>query len=162
MSDIPSRDALIEALMRAFGFRRNFADAILDAILPLVLAGAGSSERAKAGLSEAVIEEENIVIRVPISTLPIAFTYWPDAPRDGQGNPLYRVTDAAEWARSIVCRLNDEGEDGTTRIHRMLDDAMNEAFEQGDEGIEEVAALAQINTLIGESKGTDTDTGTDR
>jgi hypothetical protein len=100
---------------------------------------ASATPRAEAGLSEAIIEGGNIVIRVPIDVLPIAFKYWPGAPRNNNGEPRYVVTDAATFAKGVVHYLNDEKEDGTTRIHRMLDDAMNEALEQGEEGVEEIA-----------------------
>lgn len=91
--------------------------------------------------AEAVIEGDNIVIRVPIAAIPVAFEAWPDAPRNDEADPLYRVTDAATFAKGIVRYLNDESEDGTTRIHLMLDSAMNEALEQGEEGVEEIAAI---------------------
>lgn len=129
---------------RWLGDDEHWGDAarvIEAAILALAPEGDGwLTERAAAGLSEAVIEGNNIVIRVPVSTLPIAFEHWPDAPRDAEGDPLYRVTDAATFAKGVARYLNDESEDGTTRIHRMLDDAMNEALEQGEEGVEEIAS----------------------
>lgn len=90
--------------------------------------------------AEAVIEGANIVIRVPISAIPIAFAAHPQAPENDQGDPLYAVTDAATFAKGIVRYLNEESEDGTTRIHIMLDSAMMEALEQGEEGIEQIRA----------------------
>lgn len=89
--------------------------------------------------AEAIIEGPNIVIRVPISAIPVAFDAWPDAPRNEEGDALYVVTDAATFAKGIVRYLNAEEEDGTTRIHVMFDGAMSEALEQGEEGVEEVA-----------------------
>jgi hypothetical protein len=94
--------------------------------------------------ARAVIEGDCIVIRVPISVLPIAFDASPVAPRDEEADPLYRVTDAATFAKGVARHLNDEEEDGTTPIHRILDDAMLEALEQGEEGIEEIAALKRL------------------
>lgn len=91
--------------------------------------------------AEAVIEGDNIVIRIPTAAIPVAFEAWPDAPRNDEADPLYRVTDAATFAKGIVRYLNDESEDGTTRIHLMLDSAMNEALEQGEEGVEEIAII---------------------
>ena len=105
------------------------------------LAEAEAEKAAAKYPAEAVIEGDNIVIRVPISAIPVAFEAWPDAPRNDEADPLYSVTDAATFAKGIVRYLNDESEDGTTRIHLMLDSAMNEALEQGEEGVEEIAAI---------------------
>lgn len=46
-----------------------------------------------------------------------------------------KVTDPAMFAKEVYRRLNDEEEDGTTIVHRMFDDAIKEAVEQGAEGI---------------------------
>lgn len=132
---------------------------VLDAILAhheaaLTALGASEYARGEADMreraaeypAEAVIEGPNIVIRVPISAIPVAFEACPDAPRDDEADPLYTVTDAATFAKGIVRYLNDEEEDGTTRIHRMFDSAMIEALEQGEEGIEEVAAIRALKT----------------
>lgn len=92
--------------------------------------------------ARAVIDGDCISIRVPISALVQAFQYCPAAPRDNEGNDLYRVTDAEAFAKSVAHRLNDEEEDGATLIHRMLDAAMIEALEQGDEGVVEIGGDA--------------------
>lgn len=87
--------------------------------------------------ARAIIEGDNIVIRVPISALPVAFDFSPLTPRDDEADAKYFVSDTAEFAKSVCRRLNKEEEDGTTPIHLMLDSAMEEALEQGDEGLEE-------------------------
>ncbi|PAQ03691.1 hypothetical protein LRP31_25660 [Mesorhizobium mediterraneum] len=46
-----------------------------------------------------------------------------------------KVTDPAAFAKAVYHQLNDEEEDGTTIVHRMFDDAIKEAVEQGAEGI---------------------------
>lgn len=116
--------------------RAEKAEAARDA----ALARAEAAEAAYP--AEAVIEGPNIVIRVPVSAIPVAFDAWPDAPRNEEGDALYVVTDAATFAKGIVRYLNAEEEDGTTRIHVMFDGAMSEALEQGEEGVEEVARAA--------------------
>lgn len=92
-------------------------------------------------MTQAIIEGDSIIIRIPIAAIPVAFEAWPGAPRDAEGRDLYKVTDAYVFAKGIVHYLNAESEDGTTRIHLMLDSAMNEALEQGEEGVEEIAAI---------------------
>ena len=50
----------------------------------------------------------------------------------------YVVTDPQEWLKSVAHYINDElGEDGSSRLSRMLDSAIMEALEQGWEGCEE-------------------------
>lgn len=49
----------------------------------------------------------------------------------------YKVIDPAAFAKELARELNDEDDDGTTRIHRMLDKAIEGAIDQGAEGIEE-------------------------
>jgi hypothetical protein len=121
MTDIPSRDALIEAGARALchldggNWRisndawsgilyREAAAAALDALIPLVLAGAGEALRRFASVADDYDDSEDDELQV------------------------------LEDTDFLVSRLPL----GAFRRAR--------------------AALAQINTLIGESKGTDTDT----
>jgi len=47
-----------------------------------------------------------------------------------------KVTDPAKFAEAVADALRDEEEDGTTRVHRMLDAAAEEAVNQGADGIE--------------------------
>lgn len=79
----------------------------------------------------AKIEGDEIVIRVSIDAIQTAVDAVPGWPEN------YRIADLAEAAKAIVYRLNDEEEDGTTLIHRALDQAVLSALEQGDEGFEE-------------------------
>lgn len=88
----------------------------------------------KAGLSDALIKGGYIVIRVPISALPVAYQAGIDS---GFIEPRYRITNAKAFAKDVVRALNDEEEDGTTPIHRLMDKACEEAIEQGAEGVEE-------------------------
>jgi hypothetical protein len=83
---------------------------------------------------EAVIEDGAIVIRVPLTALPqVVEGAW----ALGSLETRYVVTDTEAFAKDLVRALNDEDEQGTTLVHKMFDDAINEALEQGAEGIEE-------------------------
>lgn len=79
----------------------------------------------------ATIEGDEIVIRIKIDVLPTAVQQVPGWPES------WRVSDMREAAQSVVRRLNDEEEDGTTLVHRALDQAALDALEGGDEGFDE-------------------------
>lgn len=82
----------------------------------------------------AIIEDDIIVIRVPITYLPIIIEgAWALNALDTR----FKLTDAALFAKDLVRALNDENEEGTTMVHKMFDAAINEALEQGADGIEE-------------------------
>jgi hypothetical protein len=46
------------------------------------------------------------------------------------------ITDVDVFAQEVLRALKDETDDGTTVVHRMLDDAVNDAIENGAEGID--------------------------
>ena len=69
----------------------------------------------------AVIEDGHIVMRVAIAALP---TVLEGAWAAGYYPSRWKVTDEAKLADGIVCELNAESEDGTTRIHAMFDAAI--------------------------------------
>lgn len=75
----------------------------------------------------ANIEGDEIVIRVPISTIPYAASA-------GLEDCDVEVTDLTAAAKSIVRYLNDEDEEGSTPVHFALDTALRNAVEQGEEG----------------------------
>lgn len=82
----------------------------------------------------AVIEDGNIVIRVPIDALQHVL--------DGS-NPCYqlaeryRVADPAVFATELCRSINREDERGETPFHKMFDAAMEYAIDQGCEGLED-------------------------
>lgn len=82
---------------------------------------------------EAYIVDGQIRIGVSVANLPTIIA----------GSPAWSdefvVSDVGEAARSIVRRLNEEEEDGTTLIHRAIDQAAENALEQGDDGFDEKA-----------------------
>ena len=83
---------------------------------------------------EAIIEGDSIVIRVALSALPIVLEgSWACGALDTR----FKLTDVNKFASELVRELNDESEDGTTRIHKLFDGAIIEALEQGALGIEE-------------------------
>lgn len=75
----------------------------------------------------ANIEGDEIVIRVPISTIPYAVSA---ALEDCE----VEVTDLNQAAKAIVRYLNDEDEEGSTAVHFALDKALRDAVEQGEQG----------------------------
>lgn len=82
----------------------------------------------------AVIENDAIVIRAAIDHLPtIVEGTW----STGHMDTRFKVTDAVTFAKELVTELNRESEDGSTAIHKMFDACINEAIDQGAEGIEE-------------------------
>lgn len=92
------------------------------------------SEERDEESGRAVIRDGAIVIRIPLSYLPqIVEGAW------GTGNlhPRMKIMNVDEFAADLVSELDREEEDGSTRIHRMFDAAINEAINQGAFGIEE-------------------------
>jgi hypothetical protein len=82
--------------------------------------------------ARAVIEDGVIIIRVPVKNLPaIIEGSW----ATGNLEPRMKITDADAFAKDLARELNDESEDGSTRIHKMFDAAIDEAINQGAEGI---------------------------
>lgn len=86
------------------------------------------------------IENDELVIRVGISTLCKAVRQCQVidyAVMEADGDEyVVEITDETVFANAILDALNDEEEDGSTPVHRLLDAAANEAIEQGCEGIE--------------------------
>lgn len=85
---------------------------------------------------QAVLEGNCIVIRVYVDALKQAVEGGNDL---GTIDPPLRVTNARKFAKELVRELNDETEDGTTHIHELLDRCINEAANQGAEGIEDAS-----------------------
>ena len=80
------------------------------------------------------IEGEDLVIRIGIPLLMFALE---NGPSWSEG---FKITDPIAFAEAIASHLeNDEdGEDGTTAVHRILDEAAEHAIESDCEGVEEV------------------------
>lgn len=82
----------------------------------------------------AVIDDGNIVIRLPLANLQ---TIMDGGFACNAYEARYKVLDQAGAGKDICSALNDEDEDGTTPIHRLFDAAINEALNQGSEFFEE-------------------------
>jgi hypothetical protein len=91
-------------------------------------------------MSFAKIVKDKIVVELPIRSLKVITRGGP------YGNEI-KITDSKIFAKELVRTLNDEEEDGTTAIHRMIDSAIFKAYENGAEGIEEV-----VDDYTGENK----------
>lgn len=97
--------------------------------------GMAVTDKTDAALDgKATIKGGAIVIRVAIKALPVVVE---GAWALGSLDTRWKITDAPAFAEDLVRALNDEDEQGTTMIHKMFDAAINEALEQGAEGIEE-------------------------
>lgn len=89
-------------------------------------------------LSVKMSKSGAITIRIGKAALKRAAVHLPDFERadENSGDILIpKIVDADAFAKAIFHQLNDEEEDGTTIVHRMFDDAIKEAVEQGAEGI---------------------------
>jgi hypothetical protein len=77
-------------------------------------------------MSLAKIEEQEIVIRVPVNCLQLNIDY---------NNLNVCISDLETFAKEFVSAINSESEDGTTLVHKMLDKALVNTVEQGAEGV---------------------------
>jgi len=77
----------------------------------------------------ARIEDGELVISIGIDTLCHAVEVGRSY---GMGEITIHNRDV--FIKEILTELNDESEDGSTMIHRMLDDAASQAIENGAEG----------------------------
>lgn len=83
---------------------------------------------------QAIIEDDVIVIRLPIVNLPAVLEgSWLANGIDTR----FKVTDPAAFAESLVYELNTEDDNGSNRIHKMFDRAINDAIDQGALGVDE-------------------------
>ena len=80
---------------------------------------------------EVLIEGNRLLISIGLSTLAFAVTHRPDE------DNIYRIIDPLAAGREIARQLRDEDEEGTTAVHRMLDKAAWDAWENGGKGFEE-------------------------
>jgi hypothetical protein len=82
--------------------------------------------------AEAVIEGNQIVIRLDIGILPLAVEGGIDM---GTITPGGKVVDAGLFALDVVNALNQEEEDGTNIIHLLFDQAFEIALDFGAQGV---------------------------
>ena len=85
--------------------------------------------------AKAKIIDGQIVISIDIDALPLILS---GSIAANAVSGMFKVTDAAAFAKEVCSSLNAEREDGTTRVHLMFDSAFNHAIDQGAEGVEEI------------------------
>lgn len=83
---------------------------------------------------EAKIENDEIVIRLPLAQIPLIAT------RGWSCNavPAMHVTDVNQFAKDVCLEMNRAEEDGTTEVESLIDGAITAAFEYGSKGCEEI------------------------
>lgn len=90
---------------------------------------------------EIRIDGDQLQISIGIDTLCFAVEVGLNADLE---KVKWAITDNDLFVKSIMRRLEDEEEDGTTPIHRTLDTAARKALEQGDEGIEAIPVSREV------------------
>lgn len=103
-----------------------------------------------ADAATAMVEKDAIVIRLPLSNLQIAaLGGWAAGYL-----PAVRIDNQEAFAKAMVRALNQESEDGTTPIHRLLDEAVESALEDGaGEEIDDECAERLLADLRGAVEG---------
>jgi hypothetical protein len=100
------------------------------------------------------VEGDELVIRIGVSTLEFAayqtetFTPWNDKYNDWV--PEFKIVDRHEFARGVSYALQDEGEDGSTPLTRLLDECFLRAVE-GDYGVDE----SDVNLIAAKTGATE-------
>jgi hypothetical protein len=92
----------------------------------------------KNSVLEVAVRDGMLVISIGVDVLAFSFSHHSDSYDDeGEHRADWpKVIDAEQFARDVKMALDDEEEDGTTPVHRLLDAAMLEACEQGSLGVE--------------------------
>lgn len=112
---------------------KQFAGFIADRILASLSQPA--PEAGEATGAQAIIRDGQIVISIDVDALPLILS---GSIATNSVSGTFKVTDPAIFAKEVCHSLNDEKEDGTTRVHMMFDSAFNHAIDQGAEGVEEI------------------------
>lgn len=99
-------------------------------------AGERFQDVAKGQPLEVEIFEGVLRITIGVSTLGFAAKHIPNT---GWDEDHLKVTDESVFAEEILRELQREQENGTTLVHRMLDQATLRAIEQGCEGVDHEA-----------------------
>lgn len=86
---------------------------------------------------EAVLEFDEIVVRVNVDALQDVVN---GASSMGYVEGEFKVTDRWEFAKELIRVLNGQDEQGCTPLHKVFDDAIIEAIENGAFGIAEKCA----------------------
>lgn len=80
---------------------------------------------------EVFANAKNLIIRIGIETLCHAVSFGRPY---GQGD--IKITDRDLFIKGLLLELISESEDGTTPVHSMFDEAVNQMLENGEEGLD--------------------------
>lgn len=99
------------------------------------------NSKTPAGLPLTVgVEEDQLVIRIGVDTLAFCFEVGDEnQPFDEEANDYrraFKVIDKHKFAKGVAYGLQDEEEDGSTPLTKILDDAFIKAVES-DMGVDE-------------------------
>ena len=86
----------------------------------------------KVEIMSARVEGDKVIIELPIDFLTITQKYRSDSP--------YEVIDETAMADYVAenILIYDEEEDGTTAFHKLIDGLFDEAYEMGEDWLEEI------------------------
>lgn len=90
-----------------------------------------ATDKQKSQQLSVKIKDGQLQISIGIALLAFATQQQNQWPED-----LF-VSDIDKFSKSLASRLRREQEDGTTPVHRMLDQAADEVIEQGDDGVDD-------------------------
>jgi hypothetical protein len=76
------------------------------------------------------IKNEVLQITIGVDTLIWALENAPCCP--------FQINNKSKFLKEFLCSLGSEEEDGSTLIHRAFDEAANNAFENGAEGMKDI------------------------
>lgn len=83
------------------------------------------------------IRDNQLILSIGLDTLAWAAENHPDR-YDGENDRwLYTINDHVVFANDVLTELKDEEEDGTTLVHRMLDEATMRAISNGSQAVSE-------------------------
>lgn len=87
------------------------------------------------------VKDDQLIFRIGIETLAFSAEHcprlWDYEKHQTSGPPWVKVVDARELANDVCAAINDEEEDGSTPLTKLLDDAIVAAFDDGSIGFAE-------------------------
>jgi hypothetical protein len=87
-----------------------------------------------------LIQDNELQIRIGLETLKMAAEHCPEFQSEScEDGPYEKIVDANELAADVKRALEDEEEDGTTPLHKLLDAAIVAARDDGSLAFEEKA-----------------------
>lgn len=83
------------------------------------------------------MRDNQLIISIGLDTLAWAAENHPDLYDDENDRGLYKINDHIVFAKDVITELKDEEEDGTTLVHRMIDEATMRAISNGSQAVSE-------------------------